>query len=136
MVAEIYFKGNRLPSIDCSMNGCKTKEIEVVTTNLFHDNTKVHIETLKGTIIANGILTSSICQGYDIGVETAVGVFYDDLLRNHTAKGAVAQLDDTGRCMSRNISHPEGCLWKNNNNNNILLNSVQPMKNTEPTIAV
>ena len=29
--------------------------------------------------------------------------------------GAVAQLDDTGRGMSRNISHPEGCLWKNNN---------------------
>ena len=79
-------KGDRLPSIDCSMNGCKTKEIEVVTTNIFHDTTKVHIETLKGTIIANGILTSSICQGYDIGVETAVGVFYEDLLRNHTVK--------------------------------------------------
>ena len=44
-------KGDRLPSIDCFMNGCKTKEIEVVTTNLFHDTTKVHIETLKGTII-------------------------------------------------------------------------------------
>ena len=55
-------------------------------TNLFHDTTKVHIETLKGTIIANGILTSSICQGYNIGVETAVGVFYEDLLRNHTVK--------------------------------------------------
>ena len=80
-------KGDRMPSVDCSMNGgCKTKEIEVVTTNLFHDTTKVHIETLKGTIIANGILTSSICQGYDIGVETAVGVFYEDLLRNHTVK--------------------------------------------------
>jgi hypothetical protein len=31
--------------------------------------------------------------------------------------GAVAQLDDTGRGMSGNIRHPEGCLWKNNNNN-------------------
>ena len=30
--------------------------------------------------------------------------------------GAVAQLDDTGRGMSGNIRHPEGCLWKNNNN--------------------
>ena len=59
-------KGDRLPSIDCFMNGCKTKEIEVVTTNLFHDTTKVHIETLKGTIIANGILTSSICQGKEL----------------------------------------------------------------------
>ena len=29
--------------------------------------------------------------------------------------GAVAQLDDTGRGMSGNICHPEGCLWKNNN---------------------
>ena len=27
----------------------------------------------------------------------------------------VAQLDDTGRGMSGNIRHPEGCLWKNNN---------------------
>ena len=26
------------------------------------------------------------------------------------------QLDDTGRGMSGNICHPEGCLWKNNNN--------------------
>ena len=26
------------------------------------------------------------------------------------------QLDDTGRGMSGNIRHPEGCLWKNNNN--------------------
>ena len=32
------------------------------------------------------------------------------------SQGAVAQLDDTGRCMSGNIPHPEGCLWKNNNN--------------------
>ena len=62
-------KGDRLPSIDCFMNGCKTKEIEVVTTNLFHDTTKVHIETLKGTIIANGILTSSICQGKDYYID-------------------------------------------------------------------
>ena len=30
--------------------------------------------------------------------------------------GAVAQLDDTGRGLSGNIRHPEGCLWKNNNN--------------------
>ena len=30
------------------------------------------------------------------------------------SQGAVAQLDDTGRGMSRNIHHPEGCLWKNN----------------------
>ena len=86
LIKETYFKGDRLPSIDCSMNDCKTKEIKVVTTNLFHDTTKVHIETLKGTIIANGILTSSICQGYEIGVETSVGVFYEDLLRNHTFK--------------------------------------------------
>jgi hypothetical protein len=35
--------------------------------------------------------------------------------------GAVAQLDDTGRGMSGNIRHPEGCLWKNNNNNNFLV---------------
>ena len=94
-------KGDRLPFIDCSMNGCKTKEIEVVTTNLFHDTTKVHIETLKGTIIANGILTSSICQGYDIGVETAVGVFYEDLLRNHTVKLSAANEEyepESGEC--------------------------------------
>jgi hypothetical protein len=32
------------------------------------------------------------------------------------SQGAVAQLDDTGRGMSGNIRHPEGCLWKNNNN--------------------
>ena len=31
------------------------------------------------------------------------------------SQGAVAQLDDTGRGMSGNIRHPEGCLWKNNN---------------------
>ena len=95
-------KGDRLPSIDCSMNGCKTKEIEVVTTNLFHDTTKVHIETLKGTIIANGILTSSICQGYDIGVETAVGDFYEDLLRNHTVKLSAANNEykpESGECI-------------------------------------
>ena len=94
-------KGDRLPSIDCSINGCKTKEIEVVTTNLFHDTTKVHIETLKGTIIANGILTSSICQGYNIGVETAVGVFYEDLLRNHTVKLSAANEEyepESGEC--------------------------------------
>ena len=29
------------------------------------------------------------------------------------SQGAVAQLDDTGRGMSGNIRHPEGCLWKN-----------------------
>ena len=34
------------------------------------------------------------------------------------SQGAVAQLDDTGRGLSGNIRHPEGCLWKNNNNNN------------------
>ena len=32
------------------------------------------------------------------------------------SQGEVAQLDDTGRGMSGNIRHPEGCLWKNNNN--------------------
>jgi hypothetical protein len=32
------------------------------------------------------------------------------------SQGAVAQLDDTGRGMSGNIPHPEGCLWTNNNN--------------------
>ena len=31
------------------------------------------------------------------------------------SQGAVAQLDDTGRGLSGNIRHPEGCLWKNNN---------------------
>jgi len=76
-------KGDRLPSVDCSINGCKTKEIEVVTTNHFNDTTKVSIQTLKGTIIANGILTSSICPNYDIGEKTAVGFFYEDLLQNH-----------------------------------------------------
>ena len=99
-------KGDRLPSIDCSMNGCETKEIEVVTTNYFHDTTKVHIETLKGTIIANGILTSSICQGYDIGLETAVGVFYKDLLRNHTVKLSAANEEyepESGECNKTNI---------------------------------
>jgi hypothetical protein len=29
------------------------------------------------------------------------------------SQGAVVQLDDTGRGMSGNIRHPEGCLWKN-----------------------
>ena len=31
------------------------------------------------------------------------------------SQGAVAHLNDTGRGMSRNIPHPEGCPWKNNN---------------------
>jgi len=84
--ARDVVKGDQLPSVDCSMNVCKLQVIEVITTNPFCDTTKVHIETLKGTIIANGILTSSICQGYGIGVETPVGAFYEDLLRNHTVK--------------------------------------------------
>ena len=28
------------------------------------------------------------------------------------SQGAAAQLDDTGKGISGNIRHPEGCLWK------------------------
>lgn len=77
-------ENDRLPTVECSVNGCLTTQTIVETKMFFRDTSKVHVETMKGTIIANGIFTSSICLGYKIGVEIPINQFYDELLRNHT----------------------------------------------------
>ena len=50
------------------------------------------------------------------------------------SQGTVAQLDDTRRGMSGNIRHPEGCLWKNNNNNSITISTLWSSVKSAPLL--
>lgn len=88
-------ENDRLPLFECSTNGCLMGQAIVGSKTLFRDTSKVHIQTMKGTIIANGIFTSSICQGYEIGPENPIDQFYTDLLRNHSSRFSTIKCNES-----------------------------------------
>ena len=76
-------KGDHMLSVHCDIHGCEKKVMEVTKTTFFHDSTKVYVESSLGTIIADNIFVSSICQGHDIGSRRTTTDFYEEFTTNH-----------------------------------------------------
>ena len=77
-------KGDLMLSVHCDIHGCEKEVMEVTKTTFFHDSTKVYVESSLGTIIADNIFVSSICQGHDIGSKRTTADFYEEFMTNHS----------------------------------------------------
>lgn len=54
----------------------KFKEVNVVSIYNFMDTKKVNVETTTGTMFANGVLTTVICDGYEDNLNSDVSEFF------------------------------------------------------------